>query len=51
MEHVPAWLGIPCLLLVVGFIVFAFRQGLKVKRRPEGVPPEQLNTDPLNTAP
>ena len=33
MEHVPAWFGIPLLVLIVGFIVFAFRQGLKVKRR------------------
>jgi hypothetical protein len=43
MEHVPAWLGIPLLVLVVGFIVFAFRQGLKVRRPPEGVPPERFN--------
>jgi hypothetical protein len=44
MEHVPAWLGIPCLILIAGFIVFAFRQGLKVRRPPEGVPPEQTGT-------
>jgi hypothetical protein len=44
MEHVPAWLGIPLLVLVVGFIVFAFRQGLKVRQPPEGVPPERINT-------
>jgi hypothetical protein len=44
MEHVPAWLGIPLLVLIVGFIVFAFRQGLKVRRPPEGVPPEQINS-------
>ena len=43
MEHVPAWLGIPLLVLIVGFIVFAFRQGLKVRRPPEGVPPERIN--------
>jgi hypothetical protein len=40
-DHVPAWLGIPLLVLIVGFIVFAFRQGLKVRRPPEGVPPER----------
>jgi hypothetical protein len=40
-EHVPAWLGILCLLLIAGFIVFAFRQGLSVRRPPEGVPPER----------
>ena len=42
MEHIPAWLGIPLLVLIVGFIVFAFRQGLKVKRLPESVPPERI---------
>ena len=42
MEHIPAWLGIPLLVLIVGFIVFAFRQGLKVRRSPEGVPPERI---------
>ncbi|MFL5222745.1 MAG: hypothetical protein ACJ8CH_04600 [Microvirga sp.] len=42
MEHIPAWLGIPLLVLIVGFIVFAFRQGLKVRRPPEGVPPERI---------
>ena len=41
MEHVPAWLGIPLLLLVVSFIVFAFRQGLGVK--PSGNDPNQRN--------
>jgi hypothetical protein len=40
-DHVPAWLGIPLLVLIVGFIVFAFRQGLKVRRPPDGVPPER----------
>ena len=38
--QVPAWLGIGCLILFVGFVVFAFRQGMKVRRPPEGVPPE-----------
>jgi hypothetical protein len=39
-ESVPTWLGIGCLLLIVVFVVFAFRQGMKVKKKPEGVPPE-----------
>ena len=38
--EVPDWLGIGCLILFVAFVVFAFRQGMKVRRRPEGVPPE-----------
>jgi hypothetical protein len=42
MQHIPVWLGLTCLLLVVGFIVFAFRQGMKVKNSPEGVPPERI---------
>ena len=33
MEHVPAWLGVPCLVLVFAFVVFAFRQGFKVRPR------------------
>jgi len=41
MQHVPTWLGLSCLAATVGFIVFAFRQGMKVRRPPEGVPPEQ----------
>jgi hypothetical protein len=44
MTHVPAWLGIGSLVLIVGFVIFAFRQGLKVKRPPEGVPPERTFT-------
>lgn len=42
MQHVPAWLGIPCLVVLVAVIVFGFRQGMKVKRPPEGVPPERI---------
>ncbi len=38
--EVPAWLGIICLILFVAFVTFAFRQGMKVRRPPEGVPPE-----------
>jgi hypothetical protein len=37
---VPAWLGITCLLLIVAFVAFAYRQGTKVKKKPEGIPPE-----------
>jgi hypothetical protein len=33
-QQIPAWLGIPCLLLVVAFIAFAFRQGFRVKPQP-----------------
>jgi hypothetical protein len=40
MEHVPTWLGLSCLALIVGVAVFAFRQGQKVKSPPQGVPPE-----------
>jgi hypothetical protein len=36
---VPFWIGIPLLILVAGFIVFAFRQGMQVTNKPEGVPP------------
>ena len=28
------WLGIPAALLLIGFIIFAFRQGQKVKPDP-----------------
>jgi hypothetical protein len=34
-------LGIGALIGIVSFIVFAFRQGLKVKNPPESVPPER----------
>jgi len=34
-------LGLGALIVLAGFIVFAFRQGAKVRRPPEGVPPEQ----------
>ncbi len=47
MGHVPTWLGAGCLVAIVGFVVFAWRQGLKVKNPPEGVPPE-LNPPPSN---
>jgi hypothetical protein len=37
----PAWLGLGALLLIAIFVVFAFRQSMKVKKPPEGTPPEQ----------
>jgi hypothetical protein len=35
-------LGILGAIALVSFIVFAFRQGMKVKKSPEGVPPERI---------
>jgi hypothetical protein len=40
MEHVPAWLGLSCLAIIIAVVVFALRQGLKVRSSPQGVPPE-----------
>ena len=37
-------LGIGALIVLVGFAVFAFRQGMKVRNKPEGVPPEETGT-------
>ena len=34
-------LGIGAFVVLATFIVFAFRQGMKVKKEPEGVPPER----------
>jgi hypothetical protein len=34
-------LGIGALIVLAGFIFFAFRQGMRVKGRPENVPPEE----------
>jgi hypothetical protein len=39
MTHSP-WFAIPAGVLLLTFIVFAFRQGLKVSSDPEGIPPE-----------
>ena len=36
-------LGIGALVVIVVFIVFAFRQGLKVKNKPEDVPPQRID--------
>ncbi len=37
----PPWIGVPAGILLFAFIVFAFRQGMQVARRPEGTPPEE----------
>jgi hypothetical protein len=40
-----AWstnLGIFSLIVLVAFIVFSFRQGQKLRKTPEGVPPERF---------
>jgi hypothetical protein len=36
-------LGLVSLLALVSVIVFAFRQGEKVRKAPEGVPPEHTS--------
>jgi hypothetical protein len=39
-----AWssiLGLLSLIAIAAFVIFAFRQGQKVRKPPEGVPPEQ----------
>jgi hypothetical protein len=39
-----AWssiLGVLCLIAIIAFVVFAFGQGQKVRKRSEGVPPEE----------
>jgi hypothetical protein len=33
-------LGIAAIVAIVAFVVFAFRQGQGVKRRPQGTPPD-----------
>ena len=40
-------LGVGALAAILTFIVFAFRQGLKVKNKPEGVPPERIDSGVL----
>jgi hypothetical protein len=42
----PAWIGIPGAILLLGFIAYGFRQGMKVQTKQEGDPPE--NTDLYN---
>ena len=40
MGSETAW-GLASLIAIVGFIAFAFYQGSKVRRPPEGVPPDR----------
>jgi hypothetical protein len=42
--QIPTWLGFAALVLLALFVAFAFRQGMKVKKPPEGVPPEQIGS-------
>ena len=37
----PAWLGIPGVILLFAIIAYGFRQGMKVTTRQEGNPPER----------
>jgi hypothetical protein len=37
-----AWTGIPGAILLLAFIVYGFRQGMKVTSKQEGDPPESL---------
>ena len=39
----PNWIGIPGVILLIGLIVYGFRQGSKVTNKPEGTPPEHIN--------
>ncbi len=36
----PAWIGSPGVILLLGIVVYGFRQGMKVTTRQEGNPPE-----------
>jgi hypothetical protein len=37
----PAWVGIPGVILLIAVIVYGFRQGMKVTTRQEGDPPDR----------
>jgi hypothetical protein len=37
------WIAIPAGILLLAFILFAFRQGMKVTSRQEGDPPERTD--------
>jgi hypothetical protein len=39
----PVWVVIPAGILLIGFIVFAFRQGMQVTSKQEGNPPERID--------
>jgi hypothetical protein len=36
-------LGIAAVLVIVGFLAFALRQGMKARKKPVGVPPERFS--------
>ena len=38
------WLAVPAGILMLAFIVFAFRQGMQVTSKPEGTPPEETGS-------
>jgi hypothetical protein len=42
----PNWIGIPGAILLLGLIVYGYRQGGKVTRRQEGNPPEHPSPGP-----
>jgi hypothetical protein len=42
----PTLIAIPGGILLIAFIVFAFRQGMKVTSRQEGDPPERTGYTP-----
>jgi hypothetical protein len=37
----PGWIGIPGAVLLLAFIAYGFRQGMRVTIRQEGNPPER----------
>jgi hypothetical protein len=39
----PSWLAVPGGILLLAFVVFAFRQGMQVTSRQEGNPPERID--------
>jgi hypothetical protein len=42
---VPAWIGIPGAILLLAFIAYGFRQGMKVTTKQEGDPPTRYGGD------
>ena len=45
--NLPAWIGIPGAILLLAFIFYGFRQGMKVTSKQAGNPPESLPPGPL----
>ena len=37
---IPNWIGIPGAILLIGLIVYGFRQGAKVTRKQDSPPPD-----------